>query len=111
MSGAGGYERETARILLRLAARCIWLRECRMDRRPKCDHLSCTLRLSAITAAEAEDFLATTWRIVVENELPSPQIEARSVDTLIDIRLRFSGLEDCVFVERRFHEIVQSTRA
>jgi hypothetical protein len=82
-----------------------------MDHWPKCDRLSCTLRVSAVTAPEAERFLATTWRILVENALVSPQIKVRREDSLINIGLRFSCAEDCTLVEKRFHQILQSTRA
>jgi hypothetical protein len=82
-----------------------------MDRWPTCDRLSSTLRFSAVTAPEAERFVATTWRILVENALVSPRIKVRREDSLIDIGLRFSCAEDCTLVERRFHQILQSTGA
>jgi hypothetical protein len=82
-----------------------------MERWPKCDHLSSKIRLSGVTTPEAESFLATIWRILVENTLATPQIEVRLAGTLIDISLRFSSAVDCALVERRFHEIVQSTAA
>jgi len=62
-------------------------------------------------APEAEGFLTTTWRILVENGLATPQIEVRLAGILIDISLRFSSAEDCARVEKRFHEIVQATTA
>ena len=82
-----------------------------MKRWPKRDRRSSTIRLSGVTTPEAESFLATTWRILVEYTLATPQIEVRLAGTLIDISLRFSSAADCALVKRRFHEIVQSTAA
>ena len=69
-----------------------------MGRWPKCDHLSSTIRVRAATAPEAESFLATTWRILVENALATPRIEVRLAGALIDISLHFSSAEDCALV-------------
>jgi hypothetical protein len=79
-----------------------------MDRWPKCE--SSTMRFSAATAPEAETFLATTWCILVENALISPQVNVRLADKSIDVRLRFSSAEDCALVRKRFFQILQSHR-
>jgi hypothetical protein len=78
-----------------------------MDRWPKHDRLSSTMRLSPATLAQAEDFLATTWRILVEDALTSPQIGVRVVGTLIDLSLRFSSAEDCRLVAQRLETLTE----
>jgi hypothetical protein len=79
-----------------------------MDRWPKCVPRSSTLRVTAIPAPEAETLLATTWCILVENALASPEIEVRLSETSIDMHLRFSSAEDCALVEKRIYELLAS---
>jgi hypothetical protein len=66
------------------------------------------MRLSAVPLPEAERFVATIWRILVENALVSPRIEVRAVNRSIDIGLHFSSAEDCALAEKRFYEIMRS---
>jgi hypothetical protein len=69
------------------------------------------MRFGAITVPEAENFVATIWRILVENALVSPRIEVRAVNRSIDIGLHFSSAEDCAVVEKRIYEIMRSIAA
>ena len=82
-----------------------------MGRWPKCDCLASTMRVSAVAVPDAELFVATIWRILVENALVSPRIELRAVNSSIDIGLHFSSAEDCALVEKRFYEIMRSITA
>jgi hypothetical protein len=71
-----------------------------------CGPLSSTLQRHGMTAAQAERFLATTWCILEERGLATPQMAVRQAGALIDISLSFSSAEDCALIERKFIEIL-----
>ena len=44
--------------------------------------------------AEAEDAIATLWRMLEEYQMPTPKLDARLVGGLVEISVRFSMDQD-----------------
>jgi hypothetical protein len=51
--------------------------------------MACILRIERWTMAEAEDAVATLWRLLEEYQVPTPRLDARVVGGLLEISICF----------------------
>jgi hypothetical protein len=61
---------------------------------------SATLQFIGLGKSDAERLLAAIWRVLEEWGLPTPQLDIRSGNPSLDIKLRFQSAGDCTAIKK-----------
>jgi hypothetical protein len=57
------------------------------------------IRINRLTMAEAEDLVATLWRVFEEQRIATPRLHLFAVGETLDVEIAFHGERDAALVQ------------